>query len=336
SKFAYQATIFLSVLLSIALLTPFFVLHWLSHFMIVSVLTRGYAVTVFSGSVRYLTFYHKVLTHIFEHYTRPIFRDLVRLPFRIFRKPWRCTEEVWFRNPITLLVSGLPLNLAVLAMIIAEPTWDVWIIMWIIGIILVVFISLPTLRFLGEPERYMEHTIIALVVLLSRASFNTYSLLFAAVFILTIWGMIYTVRWRQLRYSERFAEVNHAEEEVSEFLVEESKKFVGRRVLLWTYVRASIRLVLDTDSYQVVGYLSGVEPKDWHRVKELFPQTHEAVNPDLEKITKEYSVDHIVIDKVLTKRTQNRLGITYYEKRPGTVIFENDFFEVLRVEGAIS
>lgn len=320
SKFAWQGTFFMTLLLSAFEQSLFFIGFYLIAFTISVLVTKGYSYRVLKGLIRHSTFYK---TYLSKRY--------FGLPnhYRIFQ---RLFLQGGLRNKIVLtmnsavckVISDNPLNLAVLFLLFAGGAGDVFMSAALAGIVLVLLIALEPLKFLGEPERYLEFSALPVFVVLSQGGIPLSVVL--AVFVAI--GGFYALHWY---FFARVYRNQHVSSRDLKDLLAFFEKHDGG-IVLTLPMRLSFFLGYCTTSYKFVTLFSNIAPgEDGAAYKSLIPDYYPYPGRDLLGYAERYNIDYIVQDKARTKLLDAHMKASYYSFTPFTLVYENERYTVYTV-----
>ncbi|UCD93173.1 MAG: hypothetical protein JSV43_04545 [Methanobacteriota archaeon] len=171
SKFGTQAIVFLYIALTFFLLNGYIILILLGGLLLAILISKGHYVKVLKGHIRHSAFYRRAIVH--KHsWTKQISgagegkTSGERLLITALKNP--IFYAIAYSPLLVLLLLFLVFKLDVFVnnnILLALLAWSGT------SLLLVVVISTPELRYLGEAERYMEYSSIPLCAVISIAAF---------------------------------------------------------------------------------------------------------------------------------------------------------------------
>ncbi|MBW1973771.1 MAG: hypothetical protein JRI44_13190, partial [Deltaproteobacteria bacterium] len=197
SKFALQAVVFISIILSLIDKNIWYILIPLFGILLSFILTKGYALTVLKGSIRhsyyYATRFLKIMPFYYSSYLLPL--SLIKLFFskssnssniiskiitKISKIKYLLMQDSLFK---TFFLAPLIIYLIYLVVISYYPIThssyiETTFLNFVLASFLVAFIiAIKPLKFLGEPERYIIFSLTPLTSLIAFkiASSNYFS-----------------------------------------------------------------------------------------------------------------------------------------------------------------
>jgi len=330
SKFTVQAILFVSFIFS---LLSWKAKLWLpigGGLLLVTLISRGYALRILAGHVRHSFFYHKFLLN---KYVRPTsqYKEILTSFIKGIRYP-SSLIQVFRTNCVLKLFSMVPWTMVLFALVFREgvvtksnPFLRVCLLWTISSVIVMGIISLKPMRFLGEPERYLEISILPLAFLTAYLLIQANSLF--------LWGLFFLITfYASIVFFFLFAEASKLclwdsdQEDVCRWLHE-----VEPSRILTIPVKAVCFLVYRTQ-HQGLSILTNIsEPSQQRRFRELCPILYPFPNANLEGLAKQYDLGFIIAHKpTLNSLDRNKLGIKYdfsrFQKR-----YENRSFVVYGV-----
>jgi hypothetical protein len=317
SKFAWQGTFFITLLLCVLEQSLFFVGFYLSAFTLSVLLSRGYSYRVLKGLLRHSIFYKTYLSKRYfglpKHYR--VFLGLFK------RGGLRDRVVLSMNSSVCKVISDNPLNLAVLFLLCVQDTGDVFMSASLAGIALVLLISLEPLKFLGEPERYLEFSALPVFVLLSQKAIPLPIVL--AVFVAT--GGFYALHC--YFFSRAYAKQQHSSRDLKDLLAFFEGGDGG--TVLTLPMRLSFFLGYCTASYKFVTLFSNIAPgEEGAAYKALIPDYYPYPGQDLMGYVAHYTIDYIVQDKDRTQLLDAHVKASYYSFMPFKLVYENESYAV--------
>lgn len=321
SKFAWQATFFITLLLSAFEQTWFFVAVYFLCFSAASLFSRGYSYKVLKGTIRHSFFYKTYLSQRYfglpNHYHKF---------FSAFgRTGIRHKIMLVMTNSVFKLFSDNPLNLAILFLILSGAEWSVFYSWAMTGMVLLLLISLETFKFLGEPERYLEFSFIPVFVILSLADIPYFIVAMVvigvfSIYLLHLYLFISAYRQKQNATPDMIDIIGFFEETYD-------------KTLLTIPLRLSFLMGYFSDTNRFVTYFSNIAPgKLGKEYRELIPDLYPYPGRNLDRYIKKYDIDYIVLDKGRINLLNDHHKETYYSFDAYELIYENDSYIVYKVQ----
>lgn len=327
SKFAIQAVAGISLWLALLLvdLRPLLVLAACGGASIL--LTRGYTARVVSGLARHARFYrtHLAARHlaVARHY-RQLWAGL------LFRRP---SLRAWYRlyrdNSIARVVSDVPLNLAVIYAIASAGTsslglFEAW---FVAGLLLLLVTGTDWLRFLGEPERYLEYSLVPVFVVLSRH--DAHQLAPSSWVALALLVPTFALH---LRSSLRRTPGGLGQAARLRLVRETLAELRGARILT-VPLRLSYLLAYHLPENEYVMFMGNVpEGALETECRALVPDHWPYPAPDLASLARHHGATLVVVDKSQVQSLEAVLGRPYYSFVGIRAIHEDDAYAVFEVE----
>lgn len=312
SKFTNQAMAFFSALLSLLTLNPFYLLSYLLHIGLAVLLTRGYVVHVLRSQIAYSVFYQK------HRAGRYLFTNHYRQLLNLFHP--KKAIHVLFNNPILMLVSACPVLLAFLWVWPVEgwPYTDLAAYI-LCGLILCLLIATESLKFLGQPERYLEFAILPAALFLSGFPVTQHPWPFVATILLGIGSVIYHLVTHRRKKGQAYDREYESYRDLAGFLETQPEGLI-----LPIPIKISNYLAYAWDRHR---YLApGMHQFDPAYVPDLYPYPGNR----LSDYTAQYNVDYILLLKRSLTKINRFSGGEYYDFSPFEAIYENDSFTVYR------
>ena len=321
SKFSWQATFFITILLSLFEQSIFFIGFYASTFILSIILSRGYSLKVLKGLIRHSCFYKKYLSikyfNLTNHY---------KSFFGTFRTSGlRKKLMLFLTNSIFKFISDNPLNLAILFLILAQGEWGIFHSWALTGIVLLFIIALEPLKFLGEPERYLEFSIIPTFVILSTSPLP-YPI---SVIIITTIAMLYLLHCVLfIRNYKNKHLTSHDMEDLLYFFTNKE----AHKTILTIPLRLSFFLGYFTKNYKFVTLLSNIGTKKLQEnYKNLIPDYYPFPGGNLSSYIKQYKINYIVTDKERIKTFETSIDNKYYTLNNYKIVHENNSYVVYEV-----
>lgn len=320
SKFTWQATFFITTLLSIFEQTSFFIIFYFIAFTISVIISRGYSYKVLIGLIRHSIFYKEHLSSkcfgLANHYKNF---------FKIFgRSNLRQKLMIFLTNSIFKLISDNPLNIAIIFLIFTQGEWSIFHSWSLAGMALVLLISLEPLKFLGEPERYLEFSIIPVFVMLSNNNIPT------IITIITMLALIslYLLHWFLfIRSYKKPMRSNADMQNLLSFFIKKTNK-----TILTIPLRLSFFLGYFTEQHKFVTLFSNIGKNEERKnYKDLIPDYYPFPGKNLNQYISKYKIDYIIHDKKRVEMLHAHMNEQYYSFNNYTIAHENESYIVYEV-----
>ena len=311
SKFVAQTILFVSFIYSLLAWPPKIWLPIIVGFLAISLISRGYALRVLTGHLRHLIFYKKFLL---ANYLRPTsqYKDLFRSLVKGMRQP-QVLIKAFRTNSLLKLFSMVPWVLVLFPFLLrnheqlkSNPFLQHCLLWTISCVIILCIISFNGLRFLGEPERYLESAILPIAFLTSlflvqRRSNSDWVLFFTvALYALMVFLMIFLKGRRNILWDVD-------QENLCDWLCEMKPSRI-----LTIPLKAVCFLVYRTQHKGLSIFTNISDPSQQRQFRELCPILYPYPNSDLERLVEEYNLNFIVAHKpTLDALERSGLGITY-------------------------
>lgn len=287
SKFAIQAVTFFVFLLSVWFGDIGYLLDYLICFGLACVLTKGYVLKVYAGLLRHSAFYHRVLASkhpgIKNHYI-----DFV-LTVTSFSN-WRNV----LTNSLFKTVVNNPFNIGLFYCVIVLPI-DPWIIFSLVGVFLNLIISFRPLSFLGEPERYLEYSLLPSFVVFAK---NVESIPIALKFLIVVLFM-WVLCQHYFDFVKRCKGQNTAQQHMP--LLKEWFAQIQNAVILPIPFRYGLYVgydMLPIQSNKILGMHANVgEGENMHRFESLLGPVYPFPNSNIDELIRAFNIDYILVDK---------------------------------------
>ena len=320
SKFSWQGTFFITFLLSVFEQSLFFIGFYLMSFVVSIFLSWGYSYKVLRGLIRHSIFYKTYLSKRYfglsNHYRT----------FLVFLTQGGLRTKIMLSmtSSVCRSISDNPLNLALLFLLFTGAERDVFMSAALAGMILVPIIAHESLKFLGEPERYLEFSFLFVYLTLSHITVPL-------PVILGVFGIIggyYIFHWY-------FFGLSHPKYRDKSMDMRTLLGFFEERdggTILTLPLRLSFFLGYCTTSYKFVTLLVNIAPGDKGAAyKALVPDYYPYPGSNLQHYVASYAIDYIVQDKARIKSLDTYLEEPYYSPIPFTLVFENESYAVYSV-----
>lgn len=321
SKFAWQATFFISVVLTILLVDYFFVGWFLVCAVMSFVVTKGYSLRVLKGCVRHSIFYKNYLSKKYFGLPKHYF-ELLKL---FGKSSLKRKAVILLNNSVLRVITDNPLNAVILLLLFLGGGDNVFFMASLAAIIVALFICTEPLKFLGEPERYLEFVLVPSLIVSAQSDISDFY--FALILLLTL--AIFLAQFFVLMVGankKKSAQSEHMKQVVS-FIESESSAF------LTIPLRLSFFLGYFNRKSKFVTYFSNIAPGELgDKYKELIPDYYPFPGRDLSHYVADYQVKFIVVDVNKLKGFESTLGFSYYDFSNFDLVFENPSYLVFCTE----
>lgn len=304
SKFTVQAVAFIAALVSLLTLNILPVLIILGCIVLSGPVTKCYSWKVMKGHIRHSMAYK----NCFSKKNLAIKNNYLEL---IHYKGIEQYLSMLSTNRVMRIVTDNPfLFLAAVVVVINEGVspWGAWLLS---GLILVILVSTEKLKFLGEPERYLEYCLVPVLIVLSLSEYQITDIPVMLVLVLVV--IIFMTHNRDFRSRMRVINKGHKN-------IREAKGWfsdIHRGLILTIPFRYSFFVAFDEPAESNRQYLtmhtnigSGQKGEDY---RWLLGEKYPFVRRDVESVIKKFEVDYIFVDKVAVKYLHSHIG-EYYER----------------------
>lgn len=303
SKFAIQAIIFFSVLLSIFSASASYIGGLLLCLLIVMVFSKKQAIEVLSGVLRHSRFYRRVFMHI-----NPAIKNHYKDLLLLLRHPTNL--DLLFSNSLLKIIWNNPFNLAVIYCSLNTP-FDAWQMFAWCGIALTVLIAWRPLTFLGEPERYLEYSLLpSFIVFVVYESILPLGLklfiffLFVFIFVRHYLDFVRRCNW-QKRTQQFMPTIRHWFSGIS------SSTILTIPMRYGLYVGYNM---LPDDSNKILVLHTNVgEGEAMRQYEDLLGDVYPYTNRDVDGLIEQFGIDYILVDKAAVAYLHSSVG-EYYER----------------------
>jgi len=320
SKFSWQATFFTTLLLSIFEQSFFFISLYLISFATSFLFSKGYSYAVLKGLIRHSIFYK-------EHLSKKCFgmANHYKNFFSIIgRTSMRQKTMLLMTNSVAKIISDNPLNIAIIFFIITQNEWSVFYSWSLAGMVLLLLISLEPLKFLGEPERYLEYSIIPVFVILSE---NTLPYFISSIIII---GLVSFYLLQCYLFIKSYRKKNAPTDDMQGLL--DFFSSIQNQTILALPLRTSFFLGYFTDTNKFVTLFSNVGKGELRQnYKELIPDFYPYPGKNLGEYISKYAINYIVAEKKRIQLLENHLKEQYYTFDRYTIAYESDSYTVYKV-----
>lgn len=323
SKFAWQSTAIFSIALSLFTLNFYFVFVFCVAVIVSIFLTKGYSLHVLRGVIRHSNFYREHLSP-----RNPALRNNYAeiLDFSVGIKRYIYT---FFTNSPLRIILDIPLSVAAAFFIFLGTSVSLFEIWFIAGCLIVLLISTKWLKFLGEPERYIEFFVLPTFVILSFFPILEFPMItLLCLFIATVVVLYHVafIIFMEIR-SNKKDEQNHL------LLLSDFFKDIKDAVIITIPLRISYFLGYRNDGNRFVAVFSNVgEGKNNQEYRWLLKDRYPFVRGDLDELSRKYNLDYIVVHKSSVEFMNKTYEGGYYDLSPYKAVYENDSYAVYSVK----
>lgn len=287
SKFAIQAVTFFVLILSVLYRDIGYLLDYVICFGIACVFSKGYVLKVYSGLFRHSVFYYRVLANkhptIKNHYKDFL---LVLTSFSNWRKI--------FKNSLFKTVLNNPFNIGLFYCVLNLPI-DSWMIFSLVGVFLNLIISFRPFSFLGEPERYLEYSLLPSFVVFAKNVESiplTLKLLILVLFI----GLLFQ---HYLDFVDRCKGQNTAQRHMP--VLKEWFSQIQNAVILPIPFRYGLYIgyeMTPEKSNKILGMHANVgEGQNIKRFEALLGPVYPFPKSNIDELIRAFNIDYILVDK---------------------------------------
>lgn len=330
SKFGLQAIVLCSLVASAFLARPIILLVAVSGILLSFFLSGGYTFQVLRGTIRhalfYKTHYLKVYKGLwnppFHRETMGIFRDLLRRDIRS-----AVIAAFNLRSPLGKAILYFPwIPLALWGLMAARPPMSPFFWFGMSGFVVCLLISVPALRFLGEPERYILYTAPFMFWWVADGSIRSGSatrwswITGSAILYL---GFEYSV-WRKITKARRAEE---GQEREGKPLVDFLKGCPGSRILAIP-LRIGFPILRGAAVSAIQPFVNAPKGRKWQEYKELIPVEYPFPDADLDPWIRRYEVDLVVVSKADLKLYQEAHPEKNYNFSNYPLVFDSGAFSI--------
>ncbi|MEB3286046.1 MAG: hypothetical protein VKJ04_00940 [Vampirovibrionales bacterium] len=321
SKFSWQAAILYTVILSILTLNPVYLLVFVAVFAVSAILTLGYNIKVLKELIRnlyvYKTFLAKKYLNLGQSYAK-LWKGL---------KPGKrfiAYRQLFFKNSLLKLVSDFAIVVPFLSVwYVSDFHLTPWHMYALTGIILLPLIATEALKFIGEPERYLEFCVFPIFFILSFYSgLQHWPALLIGVMIGTA-GILHQFDIKNRQSGE------HLERENGYADLEAFLRGQKPGLILTVDIRLAFRLAYKLTGHRYVGvcrnFGSGEKLKHYMG---LFPDYFPYPGNCLSKYIEEFGINYLVVDKIALLKINKATNYEYYNFSNLAILYDSESFSV--------
>jgi hypothetical protein len=320
SKFSLQAIVFISFIFTILSLDYLPLFYLFVFFISAHSFTNGYSTFVVRGSIRHSKYvFSRISKHKFNKSSiGPLFNHKNYLKIRsIF--------ELYFYNPLFLIFFGFGLSPLFFyhynPLIIYNENLPWYVLMTYSGFIVSIIISFKKLKFLGEPERYLEYIILPLILSLSFVPIN---FIYIDIFVVFLILLMFILKMYQLFILYHKLDIN-SENDQLDFISFTSTLDVS--VVLCIDLRLSFLVGYYNEKLKFVNLIGNIGEGFESSYDELVPDLHSYPGSDLAYYVDKYSLNYICVNK---RKLKLKNPITY-DFSNYNLIFNNNTYSVYSV-----
>lgn len=325
SQFGWQAAIFYAIGLSAYDIE--FAGIFAGLFIVAALTTRGYSVEVLLGLVRHSHFYKTYLVRIHPATIENKYGQL----YSFIKQPsFERLKYLYRNNSIAAFFSLIPINILVLySFCTSDAQINIFYAWFICGLLLVLLIATEPLKFLGEPERYLEYSVIPVFVLISSVNpfVDFIPLIIVVILVIMLFDAFYYVK-----SALKIGYVN-SDKEKSIIGLLDFMSSTSQSVVLAIPTRLSFMLgYSNANNFYVSWFMNIGKGKLGDDFKELIPDRYAFPGNKLKFYVEKYKIDYIVAEIAGIKSARRLLGYGYYsELESYSKVFENEYFIVFKI-----
>jgi len=319
SKFGNQAMLFFTLIISLCTLNILPLAIYGACFLLTALITRGYLLKVIRGQILYSNHYrHHRIQRVWQ---RGFYKDFFS---SLFRFKWMRFKFFFFENPLFMLLTNCPVNFAFLAFWAFQSFELTPLAAYAqCGNILALLIALKPLRFLGQPERYLEFSLPALFSYLSLFSAVSYWPVFLLMVLLGVLTAYYQFNIK-LKEHPDYLPRRKSYTRLRKFLSQQPDS-----VILTIPLKCSNYLAYRLPRHRYVACFTHCESKNqYEEYQQLIPDYYPFPGPNLSQYIEQYRVQFMIQLKSSVAFLNQRTQSEYYNFNPFPVVFENDDFIV--------
>ncbi len=319
SKFTWQGTALISLALSLISLNVLFIALYIVMGLLSFILSGGYSLRVLKGLIRHSHFYKTYLAPRSPTISDGHYAELLSF------KGVKSYIYTFFTNSPLRILSDNPLMLLGLVSLFFIGPFNLWAQWLLIGPLLVLLISTRPLAFLGEPERYLEFTIIPLFIYLSFISV----LELPIITILSVLGIVGILAFHIFvtMSTNRVRNV----EEVSMIDLRKYCHSIQGATIITIPFRISFFLGYENPSNKYVTLFVNIgKKKDGQDYRWLMKDRYLYVRKDLQAAINKFNIDYIVAHKPSVKLMNDSYEDGYYDLSRYSIVYENEHYSVLK------
>jgi hypothetical protein len=227
-----------------------------------------------------------------------------------------------------MLVTSCPVNLAFLLIwgLNGFPL-DSLTLYVLCGSVLALIIATEPLKYLGQPERYLEFCLPPMFAYLAKYPVEDHWSIFTIAFLLGFWAMFYHVNnslKQQTDHSTGFESYRH----LRRFLAKQPMS-----TILTIPLKCSNNLVYMLNKHRYVTNFTHCRNRQQYKAyEELMPDYYPFPGARLKTYTDQYNIDLIIYRKASEKRINQLASAGYYDFTCYETVYETIDFIVFRVQ----
>lgn len=320
SKFASQALFFFSLLMTILLWDLTYLVGLIVSFSIANVISRGLAKEFIEGLIRHSAFYKRVFMHI-----NPAIKNHYRDLLGYLIQPRRMADAL--SNSVIKIVANNPFNLAVVYCTFVLSINE-WVLFAWCGIALTLIVSLKPLTFLGEPERYLEYSLLPSVVVLLENADALPLWVFVAMGLITV--LVFYSHYKN------FTIRCNAQSKAQIYMptIREWFADIHDSTILTIPMRYGLYAAYDMtpqDNNRILGLHANVGDGEAMRQYEyLLGDVYPYTNRDVDGLIENFDIDYILVDKAAVAYLHKQVGEYYARFNKYEIVNESPIFMLVK------
>lgn len=326
SKFSIQAIAFFSITLSIATQNPAYVILGITAFLLTNLITGNYAYKVLRGQILYSRHYyrHRMKRTLLRNFYHDFIRAFERFKLSRFK-------FLFFENPIFMLLSNCPVNLAFLYLWGTQGFAQSPLAAFAFcGTMLCLLTSTQKLKFLGQPERYLEFSLLPMFAYLSQFTLPTHRLIFGLSLLVGLVAVFYQVNVK-LKQRPDYLAHRKSYTRLRKYLAQRSDA-----VVMTIPLKCSNYLTYMLEKHRYVACFTHCQDEQSYlEYESLIPDFYPYPGQDLQHYIRQYGIEMIIYLKASSPYLAKVYpGKLYYQLDQYPVLFENEDFVVYDAAGA--
>ncbi len=335
SRFSTQVLLFFSIILAILLRSPLLLLLPFLSIVAALILSKGHYKIVLIAHIKHVIFYKRFLSILPVHRRNSLtpFKDiLTSVMNRKLRDFGKNCLYILHNNAIIILITrDMPIPLLAYFIIInfsytISNDIPLFFTSWVAtSFVIFVLISMKPLLFLGEAERYLEHSIPAQAILLSffmlRTDTDPVINYLAIALLISSHLLFYIVTIVQLGiYRKTDSDNQRLKQELYDWF--RVNNIQGKNILAGLS-QLDMYLAYRTDNKVLFPVSSKwLESQVFGMLFEEYPYP----NTDLKMLVEKYNLELIIVNKTVLEALTDKGWI--YDLSPYAVIYENQLYSV--------